>query len=163
MATVIEKTIFHTAMPGQVTPLRTRVDKFNPMTVIMDFDHNLPANYFESINETVFALYIDKEFEREFSGQTVKAQLKSVDAVSELDVFALPHSGFRLDLTKTQPGNKIRIKFRSRDPDLFDVVAHHIQWDDATGTFLTKEMGVIDARTGKLLSGHVLKSSRIVA
>jgi len=162
MAITVEKSIFTTCLCGKTTPLRTRVDKFNPMTVIIDFDHNLPAGYFELPEETVFAVYIDNEFDHEFSGTTTKIQLQSLDAVSDVDIFALPHSGFRLSLDRETPGNKIRIKFRGKNPDFFDVEAHHIQWDEGSGTFIIKEMGVIDARTGDLISGHILKSSKII-
>lgn len=162
MSTKIEKSIFHTAMPGKITILRTRVEQFNPMTVIIDFDHNLIAGYFKGPEETNFAVFLDKEFYKEFSGTTIKVQLQTLDATHVVDIFALPHGGFRFDLDNIVPGNKIRIVFRSKTPDFFDVVAHHVQWDEGTGTFIIKEMGIIDARTGEIISGHLLKSSRII-
>jgi len=162
MTQVIEKSIFHTALEGNVIPLRTRYDQFKPNTIIIDFDYNLLNGYFLDFEEIVYAIYIDKEFDHEFSGTTVFIQLEVQDAVSEIDIFALPHSGFRLDLSKTQPGNKIRIRFRGRNPDIFDITAHHIQWDNGTGTFVEKEMGIIDARTGNIISGALIKSSRII-
>jgi len=160
--TVKEVSIFHTRLTAKAQPLRTDLDPFNPMTVIIDFDHNLPLNYFQEEDDIYYAIFVDNEFDKEFKGKSVKVQLLSQNAVSNVDIFALPHSGFRPDLDAEVPGNKIRLRFRGRNPFVFDVVAHHIQFDNGTGTFIEEEMGVITSKTGKLEAAASLRSSKII-
>ncbi len=157
-----EITFCHTRLIGETIPLRAGFDKFNPNVVILDFSYDLVTGYFKTKPEIFYAAFVDREFSHEFQGESTKVQLLSQNAVVEVDIFAIPHSGYIPVLTEVTPGNKIRLTFRAKDPAVFDVVAHHIQWDDATGTFLEKEMGIIDSVTGDLRSGASLRSSKLI-
>jgi len=171
--TIKEENIFHTRIPGLTTILRIRIDQYNPMTIIVDFSHSLTTNYYKTAAETLYALYVDNKFVKEFTGEIVKVQMLSIDTISEVDIYAIPHSGFRphqdptdpeegTRLDPTIPGNKIRIRFRAKDSGVFDVEAHHIQWDEGTGTFVTKEIGVINADDASIKSGYKIKSSEMI-
>jgi hypothetical protein len=154
--------IFHTRIKRSTEIIKVRKDAFNPMTLIVDFVHELPEDYYLDEDNIVYGLYLDREFVMEFREKTVKVQIESFDVVNVLEVFAHPHSGFRFIRERLIDGNKIRIRFRARDPDKKDILKHIILWDNATGTYLTKAMGEIDATTGEA-GGRYIKVGSIIS
>jgi len=153
--------IFHTRINRSTTIVAVRKDLFNPNTFIVEFQHELPANYFKESVDTIFGLYLDRVFMREFKEKQVKVQLENTDVNQILEIFAHPHSGYEFIRSRLEPGNKIRIRFRAKNPNVKDVTKHKIFWDGGTGTYQTKIMGEVDAKTGEA-SGRYLKSGEII-
>jgi hypothetical protein len=152
--------VFHTRIKRTTNIINVRYDDFNPMTLIVDFEHSIPANYYIPESQIVYAVYIDREFIKEFFEKTTKFQLAAIDTNHKLEIFAHPHGGFEFIRARQTPGNKIRISFEAKDPAVYDVAKHYIYWDQATGTYLTARMGEIDASTG-IISGQYLRSGEI--
>lgn len=152
--------INHTRIKRTTQILRVRKDPFKPMTLIVDFEHALPSNYYKSVSDIIYGLYLDREFIEEFLEKTATVQLISFDAISLLEVFAHPHPGFQFIRSRKTPGNKIVIRFRAKNPVLRDILKHRFYWDAATGTILEKRIGEQDALTGEA-SGIKIRSGRI--
>ncbi len=152
--------INHTYINRTTTIINIRDDKYNPMTKVIDFEHNAIAGYFEGPSEIIYGVYLDREFVREFFDKSVKVQLLTMDVNHTVEIFAHPHPGFQFIRSSESPGNKIRIRFRARKPEKSDIVKHSVYWDNKTGSFLTKKAGEVDAVTG-LVNGATLKSGTI--
>lgn len=153
--------IYHTRLNRRTTIIKTAIDPFNPMNIILDFLYEPPTNYFRRSEDIVFGIYIDRVFIMDFRERKVKAQVQDLDVNQQIEIFAHPHEGFQFIRNRLQPGNKIRIVFRARDPDIKDIDRHDIYWDNATGTYLTKKMGIVDPLTGdiegaKLFEGTII-------
>jgi hypothetical protein len=131
------------------------------MSLIVDFEHSIPVNYYQSENEIIYAIYLDREFVKEFLEKSTKFQVPTFDVNHVLEVFAHPHGGFKFEREPIVPGNKIKILFRAKDPNLRDVDFFDIYWDAGTGTYQTKIMGRIDANLVSF-SGRYLKSVELV-
>jgi hypothetical protein len=77
----------------------------------------------------------------------------------QVEIFAHPHEGFEFIRNRLQPGNKIRIVFRARDPEVKDIERHDIYWDNATGTYLAKRMGSVDPTTGEATGAKLVEGN----
>lgn len=161
MATKIV-TIYHTRIKAETNITSVRVDKYNPNGLIVEFTHNLPTDFFKESQQTPFGLYIDKEFNCEFYDNMIKVQLENLNVVQMLEIYAHPHPGYKFNFERQVPGNKIRLRFRAKDPSKTDIKQHYVYWDNKTGTYLTKKAGVIDPVTG-LVSGATFKAGEILS
>lgn len=153
--------INHTSIKRTTLIVEVSDDLYNPMTKIIDFEHSAVDGYFKEASQIIYGLYLDREFVREFFDKTVKIQLQSMDVSYGLEVFAHPHAGFQFVRASEVPGNKIRIRFRAKKSELADIMKHSVYHDGATGTYLEKKAGEVDAATGEV-SGWMLKSGGLV-
>jgi hypothetical protein len=153
--------IKHTRLERTTVIINNRSDIFNPMTVLVDFTYEPPVGYYKRTEDIIFGVYIDKEFVEEVVGRLAKVQLKALDVVSVLEIFAHPHPGFQFIRERTVPGNKIIITFRAKDPTKRDIQKHNIYWDNGTGNYLAKRVGEIDALTGAGTGSLIKSASRI--
>ena len=151
------ETIHHTRLNRTVTVTNSRRDDYDPMSVLVDFTYSVPVGYFKEDSQIRFGLYLDREFVGEISGNLAKIQIHSFDVVHILEIYAHPHYGFMFPMNRQVPGNKIRIRFRGRDPNVKDISKYKILWDNKTGVYLTKVFGFVDAIT-KDISGQYLRS-----
>lgn len=151
----------HTRIEVCAPIVETKIDRYNNMTVIIETCYEEPTGYYLNDEEIPFAIYLDREFYKEFFGREVKIQISEVGVPKIVEVYALSHSGFRIDRNKPDPGNKIRVVFKGLRPDVFDVTRHIIFYDNKTGTFETKAIGTIDALSGEG-GGRLIQSARIL-
>lgn len=153
--------IYHTRINRTTNIIEVQTDIFSHMSVIVSFEHNVITGYFQTSDQIIYGLYVDREFIKEFYGDQVKIQLEQMDTNHLVEIFAHPHGGFQFIRERLIPGNKIRIRFRARDPLIKDIAKHYIYYDNATGTYITKRMGEINAVTGEAI-GALLKSGQLV-
>lgn len=153
-----EVLIHHTRIKQSVNIVNVRNDEYNPMIMIVDFQYDLPVGYFKTIQETGFGVYVDREYVEEVFDKMAKVQVRSFDVVQKIEIYAHPHPGFMYSLQRQFPGNKIRIRFRARDPLVKDIEKHILYWDAGTGTYQTAIMGEIDALNGNV-KGQYLRST----
>ena len=153
--------IAHTRLRFKADFVEVVIDRYNSMTLIVEISYNKPDGYYLDDNEIPFALYLDRKFYQEFYGKVVKLQLQSLNVVSIAEVSALPHSGFRVIRGRIQAGTKIQVWFSAKRPDVFDVERHVIYYDNNTGTFETKAIGIQDAATAEA-GGRLIKEGRFL-
>lgn len=157
----MQEKIFHTRIKRTTNIANVRTDQYNPMTLIIDFDHTIPTNYFLPEPQVIYAAYVDRVFVKEFLEKSTKIQLGEQDVNHLLEIFAHPHGGFRFIRNSLVPGNKIRITYQALDPSQSDVKQHKIYWDAGSGTISTAILGTVDPVTGQV-SGN-LKSGKILS
>jgi hypothetical protein len=153
--------INHTRLKAETTITSVRVDKYNPMGLIVEFEYTHPVGYFKEDQQISFGLYVDKEFVCEFYDRVIKVQLENLNVVQMVEIYAHPHPGYQFVFERQVPGNKIRLRFRAKDPSKTDIKNHYVYWDNKTGTYLTKKAGIIDPITGQV-SGYVFKTGDII-
>lgn len=153
--------LYHTRIKRTTTITAIRSDQYSPMTLIVDFLHSIPDNYYIREEEIIYAIYIDREFVKEFLEKSTKFQLQAFDVNHIVEVFAHPHGGFQFERSRLQPGNKLLMRFRAKDPSKRDVDLLYFYWDNATGTYLTKKMGQVNPSTLEI-SGRQIRSAEII-
>lgn len=153
--------IKHTRLNRTTLITSTRKDEYNPMTVIIDYTYTMPDNYFVDEDDILFGVYVDREFIKEVVGRSTKVQLESIGVGSVIEIFAHPHAGFQFIRERQNPGNKIKMRFRAKDPSKRDVTKHNLYWDAGLGGAATIKIGEVDALTGKG-SGPKIKSAQII-
>lgn len=153
--------IFHTRIKRSTNITATYYDQYNPMTLIVNFEHTIPTNYYKPESQIIYAAYLDRVFIKEFYEKSTKIQIPDQDVNHLLEIFAHPHPGFRFVRSQLTPGNKIRITYQAKDPAYSDIVLHKIYWDAGTGVIQSAILGTVNALTGQV-SGN-LKSGTITA
>ena len=151
--------IRHTRLNREVDIINTEQDPFNPMVIVIDFEYDPPVNYFIREQDIIYGVYIDRVFIRDFKEKKIKVQLENINVNHIVEVFAHPHEGFEFIRARLEPGNKIRIRFRARDPNIKDIERHDIYWDNTTGSFLAKRMGSVDPDTGEVSGAKLVEGS----
>jgi hypothetical protein len=152
--------IYHARIKREVEIANVRVDKYNPTFLIVDFNYTPPSGYPLTVDEIIYGIYIDKELVEEKLGRQAKVQLYAFDVIHKLEIFVHPHEGFYYDMLPEENGNKIRIRFRARNPSKKDIDRHVILGDNASGSYESIPFGEVDAVTGEV-SGRNLKSGAI--
>jgi hypothetical protein len=147
--------LYHTRLSRLVSIDKVFRDNSNIMSVLIKISHTRPVNYFKPVGEIVFAVYLDREFVLETYATLIRVSMKDFNVAHRLEVFVHPHPGFLFSFSRLSPGNKIKIKFRGRHPDLSDIERYKIYWDNNTGVYLSKVGGEVDAET-RDISGHLL-------
>jgi len=103
------------------------------------------------LDETIYALYLDRIFFKEHSGTNrIPVQLYGTDVPITIEVFALPYGGYRpvlSDLTSEQK-NRLRVTWQARNPAGYDVSKHTVYWDRKTGVIINVPIAVVDAASG---------------
>ena len=153
--------IYHTRIRREVNITSVRRDDYNPMGLIIEFSYILPTNYYKDSRQIAFGLYIDKKFSEEFYDRMIKFQVENLNVVQIVEIYAHPHSGYQFTFNRSTPGNKIRLRFRAKDPTKIDINQHYVYWDNKTGSYITKKIGNIDPITG-LVSGTVFVDGSII-
>ena len=155
-------TVYHTRIKRETIITNVQRDKYNPVGLVIEFSWTGPINYYKDDQQMTFGLYMDKEFVEEFNDRMIKIQVANLNVVQTVEIYAHPHGGYQHLLTKTTPGNKIRARFRAKDPNKTDIKQHDVYWDNKTGTYLAKKAGTIDPLTGNV-SGSVFNVGEIVS
>lgn len=153
--------INHTRLNRTTNIVEISNDKYNPMSLVVEFEYTPPTNYYIEEQNLIYGLYLDRELIKEFREKLVKFQMPVMYVNSVLEIFVHPHGGFKFIRERLVPGNKIRIRFRAKEPVLNDIEKHYVYWDNVTGTYLTAIMGQIDADDGSV-QGRYLKSGEII-
>ena len=148
-------TLNHTRIKREVVIIDCQPDDFNHMSVVIDFSYTLIADYFQTADEIIYGLYVDRQFVKEFIEEKVKVQLDDLNVNHLVEIYVHPHAGFRHTMNLLKPGNKIYVRFKARNPDRKYIKKHRVYWDNATGVYLTKTMGEIDSRTGVVSGGKI--------
>jgi len=141
--------IRHTRLEIETNIVHIKPDEFNPINQVVSFIYTPPDNYFLKDDLIPYAIYVDRELYEEFFGKEVKVQMQIPDVVHILETYALPHFGFIVERGQIVPGNKIRIKFRGKNAEAFDVTKYIIKFDNKTGTIIDDPIGTVDAITGR--------------
>jgi len=154
--------IKHTRINTNANIEKTRRDYYNPLSLIVYIDYDLVSDYYLPYERVPFAVYIDNEFYKEFFGTEVKVQLENINIASNIRIFALSNPGFRYIFNKATPGNKIRMRFKAKEANDFDIESHIVYYDNKTGSYESSPIGTIDAITGTG-GGRLLKKSKMLS
>ena len=143
-----EQIIGHSRISGSVNIIKMKASDSGFKTVDIDYEWVDTSVIGIAPNEAVYGIYVDKIKKQEnFGTSRARIQLYSNDVPCEIEVYLLPYSGYEIDFSSaTTKGNRVRILWTSRNPDLFDIERHIIYWDNATGTYLTRPMVEMDAK-----------------
>lgn len=147
----IEKSIKHSRYDSAVNIIR--VSKTNAIFrgVVVEFEPlDLSASGIP-VDETVYALYLDRIFFKEHCGTNrIPVQLYGMSVPITIEVFALPFGGYRpvLDALPVEDRNRLKISWLAKNPTVYDVVKHNVYWDNKTGTIINIPIAVVDANTG---------------
>lgn len=159
----IEKTVVHSRYAAAVNIIRVKLSNAVFRGVVVEFEPlDMSASGIE-MNEAVYGLYIDRIFIKEHTGTNrIPVQLYGTSVPMTIEVFALPYSGYRpvLAALSAEFKNRLKISWSARNPDNYDVSKHVVYWDEATGTYKSVPIAVVDAVSG-IGGGDKIENSQI--
>ena len=160
---ILEKAVVHSRFGATVNIINVAPSRAIFRGVVVEFELLDLSAAGVNPDETIYALYLDRIFIKEHSGNNrIAAQLYGESVSVVIEVFALPYGGFRpvLDSLSANDRNRLKVSWRARNPDSYDVSDHVIYWDNKTGTIIDVPIAVIDAETG-IGGGDKVDVSRI--
>jgi len=129
--------------------------------VRVKFDHVVDSEYFFGELGVFYSAFVNDDHVVDFQTNEGDIFVRNIDSIFDIDIFAIPHDGFIIDVVKESAGKSALIEFQSKRPDIFGVDKFQLFTDNQTGIFSNTIEGEMDALTGIGGGNLVIETERL--